>query len=156
MYLFSIKTFLREIEMYAPDIFSLMNEEWKTFLDKFSSLTSISIDNAVSEKSKNVIVYEGDFGWSDIGSFDSLAEIAEGPLSTARHIGIDSKNVFVHSQGDRLVATIGVEDLIIIDTPDSLLIQRRGRSDEVRKIVEKLKASGAREIEYDSEAGFPK
>lgn len=149
MYLMTIGAFLRETALYAPDIAAQMENDWEQFVERFSDLPSISFDYAVSEKSDQVIVYEGDFGWSDIGSFDSLADIANGPLSTARHIGIDSKNIFIHSQGDRLITTIGVEDLDIIETADSILICRRGRSEEVKKIVEKLKESGAKEIEYD-------
>lgn len=149
MYLMTIGAFLRETALYAPEIATRMENDWEQFIDHFSGFPSLSFDYAVSEKSDQVIVYEGDFGWSDIGSFDSLAEIADGPLSTARHIGIDSKNIFVHSQGDRLIATIGVEDLAIIETGDTILICRRGRTEEVKKIVEKLKESGAQEIEYD-------
>jgi hypothetical protein len=96
-------------------------------------------------------VYEGDFGWSDIGSFDSLAEISGGTHAETRHIGIDSENIFVHSAGDRLVATIGVENIAIIETPDSILVCRRGRTEDVKAIVETLKASGAREVEFHSD-----
>lgn len=146
MYLFSPKTFLRETEMHAPEIFGQMQKEWEVFLDTFSSLSSVSIDYAVSEKSKNVVVYEGDFGWSDIGSFDSLAELGEGNFPT-RHIGIDSTNVFVHSQNDRLIATIGLENIAIIEAGDSILVYQRGRAEEVRKITDILKNSGGKEID---------
>ncbi len=149
MYIFGIKTFLREIALYVPEISSLMREEWEVFLEQYPSLTAVSIDTAVSEKSKHVIVYEGNFGWSDIGSFDSLAEISGGTSAETRHIGIDSKNVFVHSASDRLIATIGIEDIAIIETTDSILVYRRGRAEEVKKVVERLKASGAKEIERE-------
>lgn len=148
MYIMSAKTLLREITTHAPDIVPFLKKDWKTFVEDFHSLSSISFDYAVSEKSKNVVVFEGDFGWSDIGSFDSLADIKNG-VSSARHIGIDSKNVLVHSENDRLVATIGVEDMAIIETKDSILVYRRGRAEDVKKIVEKLKESKAKELEYD-------
>ena len=149
MYLMTIGTFLSETKRHAPLIAEGMEGSWSTFVERFGELPSISFDYAVSEKSDQVIVYEGDFGWSDIGSFDSLAEISDGTPAETRHIEIDSKNVFVHGSGDRLIATIGLDDIAIIDTSDSLLVYRRGRAEEVKKIVEKLKASGAREIEYD-------
>ncbi len=149
MYLMSIGTFLRETQAHAPAIAASLAASWGTFAEHFDELPSISFDYAVSEKSDQVVVYEGDFGWSDIGSFDSLAEISGGTQPGMRHIGIDSKRVFVHSANDRLIATIGIEDLAIVETGDCILVYRRGRAEEVKKIVEKLKASGAKEIEYD-------
>lgn len=149
MYLMTVGTFLRETATHAPEISEHLRGSWSDFIENFPKLENISFDYAVSEKSKEVIVYEGDFGWSDIGSFDSLAEISGGTAAETRHIDIDSKNTFVHSAGDRLVATIGLEDVAIIETADALLVYRRGRAEEVKKIVEKLKASGAKEIEYD-------
>ncbi len=146
MYLFSAKTFLREAEMYVPEISFLMEKDWQVFLDGFSSLPTVSVDYALSEKSDAVVTYEGDFGWSDIGSFDSLAELGETRLP-ARHIGIDSKNVFVHSKHDKLITTIGIEDIAIIEAGDSILVYRRGRAEEVKKIVETLKESGGKEID---------
>lgn len=149
MYLMSLETFLRETKRHAPEIAASLDGGWGEFVEGFDALPSISFDYAVSEKSDQVIVYEGDFGWSDIGSFDSLAEISDGTPAETRHIGIDSKNVFVHSANDRLVATIGVEDIAIVETSDSILVYHRGRAEEVKKIVERLKESGAKEIEYD-------
>lgn len=149
MYLMSIATFLREAEAYAKPIADGMKGTWSEFVETFDELPAISFDYAISEKSDQVIVYEGDFGWSDIGSFDSLAEISDGTPAETRHIDIDSKNVFVHSANDRLIATIGVEDIAIIETADSILVYRRGRAEEVKKIVERLKENGAKEVDYD-------
>ncbi len=146
MYLFAVKTFLEEIEKYAPEIFMLFQKDWETFLEEFQTLPSISIDNAVSEKSDRVIVFEGNFGWSDIGSFDSLAEL-ENTDSMARHIGIDSRGVFAYSENDRLITTIGLEDIAVIEAGDSILVYKRGRAEEVKKIVEKLKESEAKEVD---------
>lgn len=146
MYLFTAQTFLEEIEKYAPEIFALFQKDWETFLDEFSTLPAISIDNAVSEKSDRVIVFPGNFGWSDIGSFDSLAELDKANVMT-RHIGVDSKGVFVHSENDRLITTIGLEDIAVIEAGDSILVYKRGRAEEVKKIVEKLKESEAKEVD---------
>lgn len=149
MYLMTLQTLLRETKQHAPEVAASLEQSWGEFVESFERLPSISFDYAVSEKSENVVVYEGDFGWSDIGSFDSLAEISDGTPAESRHIEIDSKNVFVHSANDRLIATIGVEDIAIIETGDTILVYRRGRAEEVKKIVERLKESGAKEIEYD-------
>jgi mannose-1-phosphate guanylyltransferase/mannose-6-phosphate isomerase len=148
MYIFNAKTFFGEIKKYAPEFTDAITQSKDDFLEGFSTLPALSIDNALSEKSDKVVVFEGNFDWNDIGSFDSLAEIAEHNDSIeTRHIEIDSKNVFVHSTSNRLVATLGVEDLIIIENNDSILIQKRGRSEDVKKVVEKLKADNAKEVD---------
>lgn len=146
MYLFTVGTFLREIEKHAPKIFALMQKDWEAFLDGFQTLPAVSIDTAVSEKSDQVIVFPGNFGWSDIGSFDSLADLDQSGFMT-RHIGIDDKNVLVHSEHDKLIATIGLEDVVVIEAGDSILVYKRGRAEEVKKIVEKLKEGEAKEID---------
>lgn len=148
MYVFSVKTFTEELRAYAPDIYAVFSQEYDKFIVGFVTLPSISIDYALSEKSKKVIVFEGDFGWSDIGSFDSLAELTDAGSST-RHIDIDSKNVFVHSENNRMVATIGVDDVAVIETNDSILVYKRGRAEEVKKVVEQLHEKQMKELEHN-------
>lgn len=145
MYFFNTRTFFQELVAYAPEIARFFEDDFATVLTKYLSAPAVSIDYALSEKSKRVVVCAGEFGWSDIGSFDSLADIV-GHNPTARHIGIDSKNVYTYSTENRLIATIGVEDLIIVETKGSILICKRGRSEDVKKVVEKLKESEPDEL----------
>lgn len=148
MYIFNYQTFLAETNKYAPEISQLMEEKLPDFLNNFKKLPSISVDYAISEKSDKVVVFEGDFGWSDIGSFDSLADLlASKKDKDKRHVKIDSKNTFIHSETDKLIATIGVEDLIIIENNDSILIQKRGESERVREVVDFLKDKKLKEID---------
>ena len=93
-------------------------------------------------------VIEGDFGWSDIGSFDGLAEIIKKNNAT-RHVSLNSRNIFVHSANNRLVATSGVDDLIIVESNDSILVQKKGRSEDVKNIVEYLDARNYKESEHN-------
>ncbi len=146
MYLFTLGTFRSEVAKYAPEISAAMDAGWESFVEHFSTLPSISFDYAVSEKSDCVVTYEGEFGWSDIGSFDSLAETI-GSHPEGRHISIDSERVFVKSVNNKLVATIGLDDIIIIESDDSILVCQRGRSEDVKKIVEKLKETEEKEID---------
>jgi len=148
MYIFSAKTFIKELRLHAPEIYSLLTQKFETFLDQFSTLPSISVDYAISEKSDNVVVFEGEFGWNDIGSFDSIAEIYQNKKNP-RHISIDSKNIYVHTDSNRLIATLGVEDLNIVETTDSILIHKRGKGEEVKKIVEYLKDRNIKELEHN-------
>lgn len=150
MYLFSIRTFIHELRAHSPEIYSAMTKDYKTFLKEFEKMPSISIDYAISEKSDKVVVFEGDFGWNDIGSFDSLAEISkDDSKKDQKYIGIDSKNVFARSDSGRLIATAGVENINIIDTVDSILVQKQGMGNEAKKIVEKLKEQNYKELEHN-------
>jgi mannose-1-phosphate guanylyltransferase/mannose-6-phosphate isomerase len=108
----------------------------------FAALENISIDYAVMEKASNLAVVPGDFGWSDIGSWSAVAGAsqadANGNTTTGQSIVIDSRNTHIESQ-DRLVAAIGLDNLLIVDTPDALLVADKAKSQDVRKIVEHLK-----------------
>ena len=148
MYLFQIGTFASELRKHSSEIATAFDAEYEEFLKAFPGLPSISIDYALSEKSDRVVIFEGEFGWNDIGSFDSLAEI-EGIEENPRQVSVDSKNVFVHNDTGRLVATIGVENLVVIDSNDSLLIYKRGRGEDVKKVVEILKDKHLKEIEHN-------
>jgi mannose-1-phosphate guanylyltransferase/mannose-6-phosphate isomerase len=149
MYLFVIATFIEELKKHAPTIYTHFKKDMKTFLLDFSAMPSISIDYAISEKSNNVVVYEGAFGWNDIGSFDSLADL-QNNKEDAKHINIDSHNIFIHNGTDKVIATIGVEDLNIIDTKDGLLIKKRGTGEDVKKVVEKMKELKMKEVDHSS------
>lgn len=148
MYLFSGETFSRELKKHSPGIYGLFSRSLDVFLKKFNTLPSISIDCAISEKSDRVVVFEGNFDWNDIGSFDSLSELRPKDPDP-KHLGIDSKNVFVHSNSNRLVATLGVENMNIIETSDSILVQKQGRGEDVKKIVELLRGKGMKELEHN-------
>lgn len=150
MYIFSIKTFVEELKKHAPEVAKVFQSGPENFLENFSRLPALSIDNGISEKSDRVIVFEGNFGWSDIGSFDSLAEARMGNTArTARHVGVDSKNVFVHSTSNRLIATLGVDDLVVVENNDSILIHKKGRSEDVKKVLRHLEEHKYPEIEHN-------
>lgn len=150
MYIFNEKTFSQELQKYAPEIYSAYAKSYEDLRNNFPNLPSISIDFAISEKSDRVIVFEGDFDWSDIGSFDALAEIAEEKNKHSKnHILLNSKNVFIHSTSDRLVAASDVEDLIVVEDDDCILIQKKGKSDDVKKVVEYLKENSYKEVDHN-------
>ncbi|MBE0417860.1 MAG: cupin domain-containing protein, partial [Coriobacteriia bacterium] len=117
--------------------------------DRFGALPSISIDYAVMERSERVAVIPSALDWSDVGSLEALGDIAEpdgaGNVRVGRGVDIESRDNVVYST-DRLVATLGVEDLLVIDTADATLVARRDRAQDVRLIVDALKAAGAEEV----------
>lgn len=119
--------------------------------DSFIALPDISIDYAVMEKAKKIVMVPAGFGWSDVGSWDSVAGTHEGDekgnsVSGANGVHfLDAKNTYVVSMShtDKVIATIGVENLAIIDMPDALLVTDRARSQDVKLVVEALKAGAA-------------
>ncbi len=142
---------LGALERFQPELYRQVSVLWAA-LDKsktpleiphqpFSELPSISIDYAVMEQADNVAVVEGDFGWNDIGSWKAISELYAQDESGNRIRGqavlVDSQRCFVQSE-DRLVAVVGVDDLVIVDTGDAVLIADRDRAQEVKQVVKRL------------------
>ena len=168
MFCFKAGVFLDELEKYSAEIYNQslkalenaskdkVNSEGRegglghsiTRIkhDDMMNIPEDSIDYAVMEKSDIVKVIPSNIAWSDVGSFDALYEELpkdkNGNTKNDKHISIDSKNNLVYGS-DRIIASIDVEDLIIIDTGDALLISKKGSSQKVKKVVEKLKASNS-------------
>ncbi len=106
---------------------------------------SITIDYGVMEKAGKVAVFPADLGWDDIGSWAALLDVlpkdGDGNVSQANYVQHDSSNVLVFSR-DRLIATIGLHDMIIVDTPDALLVMPAARAQDMKKLLDQLKAGG--------------
>jgi mannose-1-phosphate guanylyltransferase len=151
MFCFKAKTFLEELKNFAPDIYE---QSVKTFnqarrdvairvqMEDMKAIRSESIDYAVMEKSKRVNVVPADIGWSDLGSFDSLYDTlpkdAQGNTESKNTIHIGSKNNLVIAE-DRLISTIDVEDLMIVDTRDAIVIAKKGSTQKVKDLVAEVK-----------------
>jgi mannose-1-phosphate guanylyltransferase/mannose-6-phosphate isomerase len=111
--------------------------------DAFAAAPQKSIDYAVMEKTDRAAVVAGNFRWSDIGSWDAIFDIAERDKSgNAVHgtvVTSDARNCVIHSV-DRLTAVVGADDLVVVSTPDAVLVMPRARAQEVRELVAKLKS----------------
>lgn len=118
-------------------------------LERFSALPSVSIDVAVMERSKKVAVIPAPLKWSDVGSLLALEDVTPsdfaGNVRVGRGVDIDSTNSIIYSS-DRLVATLGCQDLVIVDTSDATLVLPKSRAQDVRQVVDALKAIGAPEV----------
>ncbi len=116
----------------------------------FPGCASISIDYGVMEKSQRIAVVPADFGWSDVGSFAALPEVRDtdsgGNVAEGEAIVIDGRNNVVLAAGDRPVAVIGMEDVVVVDAGDAVLVCRRDKAQDVRKAVEELKRRGREEL----------
>lgn len=114
----------------------------------YPTLQNISIDYGILERSDEVVVLSGQFGWNDIGSWDALGAIfppdPSGNIIKANHMGIDTRNSIIYGNG-RLITTIGVDGFIIADTGDALLICPKDKAQSVKDIVDLLKEKGMTE-----------
>jgi len=124
---------------------TIPNPQWSTL---YANMENISIDYAIMERSQNVLMVPASFHWSDLGSWAALDEILEkdnsGNIIRGNTIDLGSQNSIVFS-GQRLVATIGLKDMVIVDTSDATLVTPKEKVQEVRKIVEVLKQRGCEE-----------
>lgn len=145
MFCFKVSTFLSELNSFRPDIYTKAQIVFqqdgnvnKIAREDMLSIPSESIDYAVMEKSKKVKVIESNIGWSDVGSFDALYEQLNkdefGNNRVENHININSHNNLIMSK--KFIATIDIENLMIIDTPDALLICKKGSGQKVKDVVE--------------------
>jgi mannose-1-phosphate guanylyltransferase len=157
MFVWRLSTITQAFQRYLPEIGNALSTLCAacgapdTLPQVFSSLPRISIDYGVMEKADNVYVIPGDFGWDDVGTWSALARVLKADanenvtiMSTSGHavhqepILLGSKRCVISGNG-RLVAAMGVEDLIIVDTEDALLICRRGQEQELKSVLEQLR-----------------
>lgn len=152
IFMFNSLLFENEVLKYCKNIYEAF-EENKNIEDKFKKIEKgISIDYAIMEKTEKAAVVSADIGWTDLGSFDSLYDTIkkdkEGNVIFDEDIAIDSKNNLIYSEPNKIVSTIGVEDLLIIDEKDALLICKREESQKVKNVIEILKERKDIRTEY--------
>lgn len=151
MFIWKTSTFLAEMKKLQPVLYQgLMDIQESIGSDKeatvvaqvFKKLDSISIDYAIMEKTGRAAVIPADIEWSDVGSWSALDEVsdrdASGNILSGNVIDFGSKDSIVYAE-KRLVATIGLHDLIVVDTPDATLVCSKDRAQDVKKVVEELK-----------------
>jgi mannose-1-phosphate guanylyltransferase len=159
MFCFQVGTVLEELAAHAPDVLeaaaasiaSSRLTEGSAYHclsidpDSFAKVPDISIDYALMERSSKVATVPCDIGWSDIGSWNAVSELTaqddNGNRFEGEVLSHGSRNNYVNSE-DRLTALVGVEDLLIIDTPDALMIAHKNHAQDVKHIVTQLKSSG--------------
>lgn len=155
MFCFRVDVMLNELRRYAPQVYDACigvlkceNREFTVDINSMQAIPSISIDYAVMEKSNLVKVIPSDFGWSDLGSFESIYDIslkdadnnAVFPPESASAVIVNSKNNLL-LPSKRKITLIDVDGLIVADTTDALLISKQGASQKVRNVVEELEKS---------------
>ncbi len=148
MFAFRIDMMLNELEQYAPEIFRLYSLGYDGMLSAFKDMPNISIDYAIMEKSDRVVTMPMDIYWNDVGSWDSIFALfpkdEKGNVTIGDVIAHDTKDSLIISD-KRLIATIGLWNLLVVETDDALLIARRGDAQKVKDVVETLNAKGRKE-----------
>lgn len=151
MFCFKASTFLEALALHAPEVLAAVEKVWagtdrgaspvEFAHQAFSDCPSISVDYAVMERAANTAVVVSDFGWSDIGSWKAISELYESDAAGNRISGkavlVDTTNCFIQSH-DRVVAAVGVKDLVIVDTEDAVLVAHRNQSQDVKQVVDQL------------------
>jgi len=160
MFLFKASRYLQELERFQPDMLAGSRQAWQqarrdsdfTRLDKeaFATVPSDSIDYAVMEKTADAVVIPLDAGWNDVGSWTALRDVSQQDGDGNAHqgdvIAIDCRNTYAY--GERLVAMVGLDDVIVVETDDAVLVGKADRMQEVKTVVAKLKADGRSEATW--------
>ncbi len=144
----AIRDFLPDLHAGLTRIESALGtaREREALEREYPALQKISIDYGVMEKAANAVVMEARFEWDDVGSWESVARHqtpdAQGNILQADHVGVDTSNCIVAGEPGHVIATLGVENLIIVQTPDATLVCDRRRASSVKALVELLKERG--------------
>ena len=150
MFAMSIKTLEEELQKHAPEIKRLYDLGYEGMLEHFSEMPDISIDYAIAEKSDRVVNIPLSLYWNDIGSWDAIYETSEkdedGNVSFGDTLKIDTRNTMIIGN-KRLIATVGLEDCLVVETGDAILIAKKGDAQKVRDVVKSLKAQGRKEAD---------
>lgn len=151
MFCFTTGSFLEAVRRHAPEVMEAVSAVWAEIesasspveipAEAFARCPSISVDYAVMERADNCAVVVADFGWSDIGSWKAISELYQsdeaGNRIRGKAVMVDSRNCFV--QGERrLVAAVGVDNVVIVDTEDAVLVAHRDNAQDVKEVVSQL------------------
>jgi mannose-1-phosphate guanylyltransferase len=159
MFCFRIGSLLEQLEEYAPDVLQQVRFSFeqsrtsdgeqhrclKLDAESFGNVPDISIDYALMERSSKVVTVPCEIGWSDIGSWGAISQLVEENADGNRCLGevLAHRSIQNYVQSDdRLIALVGVQDLIVVDTPDAVLIAHKDSAQDVKHIVSQLKKSG--------------
>lgn len=155
MFVWKASVLLTEVGRFLPEVAEVIGrmrkawqggEPWAEVVRReFAAMPSISIDYGIMEKSEIVSLVEADIGWSDVGSWDAVYDISEhdkqGNALVGNVLNLDCKNSLIRSES-KLLAAIDLEDVVVVETPDAILLSRRGESQKVKDVVELLKERG--------------
>ena len=155
IFLWKAATILKALQQNAPEIYAHIDEiakrigqdDYPQVLEReFTAIAGKSIDYAVMESYPNVVVIEAEFPWDDVGSWQALSRLHEpnedGNTVVGSHVAIDSSGCIIHSSHDHTIVTIGLDDMIVVQTPDATLVAPKHTEERVREAVKALAERG--------------
>lgn len=151
MFIWKVSSILSNMKKFMPDTYERLNKiqaaigepEQEAVLEKeFSTMESVSIDYGIMEKAKDIYILPGTFGWDDVGSWLAVERIQKtnefGNAVNGNIITVSTKNCVIQG-GKKLIATVGLEDMVVVDTEDATLICAKDHAGEIKKVLENLK-----------------
>ena len=150
MFAFTAVHMKEALANYQPDIFALLQQGYQQALESFAEMPNISIDYAVAEKSKQVVTVPLTAYWNDIGSWDAIYDVLDkdedGNAVKGDCLPIDCRNSLMLGRS-RLIAGIGLEDLLVVETDDVIVVAKKGESQKVKDLVSEIKKRGRKEAD---------
>lgn len=154
IFVWKASTVIKKIKELLPDIYEKLltieksigspNEE-QVLEEVYPTIQAISIDYGVMEKSNDIWVIPGEFGWNDVGSWDMMSVLhdsdKDGNIVIGDFVGVDTKNSIIYSS-TKPITTVGVDNLVIVETPETIMVCPKDKAQEVKKIVDELKKRG--------------
>ncbi len=158
IFVWKAETILAALRTYQPQLYERLEriaDVWGTnqFDDvlarEFTAIEGISIDYAVMEHADDVVVVEAQYDWDDVGSWQALARLHgtddQGNTAIGKHLGVDTQGTIVRTDDDHLVVTLGLEDCIVVHTPDATLVAHKHQEEAIRQVVRQLESRDWRE-----------
>lgn len=150
MFVFKVDSMIESFRQHLPEVWDKISQikaDMSNLKYSYANIESVSMDHGIMEKLENQVCVPVDMGWSDVGSWDEIARLSdeEASLKTESHaevVHVESQGNYVFSNRKKVVGLIGVSKLIVVDTPDALLISKRGDSQKVKDVVDELKNRG--------------
>lgn len=152
LFIFKVSVFLNAVQKYAPELYvdlrkiqaDLGKPAYPQTLDTiYRAVQSISVDYGIMEHADNIYLVEGNFDWNDLGSWESVyltdKKDKNGNAGSGEVLLLDTKNSYVHAENS-LVAVVGLEDVIVVQDGDTILVCKRDKAEDVKKVVDQLKA----------------
>uniref|UniRef100_A0A7C2BEC4 mannose-1-phosphate guanylyltransferase n=1 Tax=Thermomicrobium roseum TaxID=500 RepID=A0A7C2BEC4_THERO len=159
MFLWRVDVFLEALRELLPDVHAPLSaiaacwgtpEGQRCLEELWPTVPEVTIDHGIMERASEVAVVPAEFGWADLGDWHGLAELLaddadDSVVLGCEHLGLDTRATLIYG-GRRLVVTLGVEDLVVVDTDDVLLVAHRSRAQDVREIVRQLERLGRQDL----------
>ncbi len=158
MFVWKASTILEHYRTLLPELYHYLEElgeavgtpsEESVLREAYSKISSVSVDYGILERSRDILVVTGEFGWSDVGSWDMLSAVRredeDGNIVVGDGVLLDTRDTTVYAKS-RTVALLGLDGLVVVETPDAVLVCPRSRAQDVKRVVDELRERGREDL----------